>query len=739
MPAAGTNIWRREGPEKLCGTARYIDDYTFPGCLFGVTYRSSIARGLIKKIVFDPKFSWDEFTVVTAKDIPGVNRVVLIENDQPLLADVKITHPLEPIVLVAHSQRHKAYEALSHIRAEFMEQPPVLTIEESLALKETLYSMDNAFKKLLIERGSVESAMAQADFVVEGEYRVPHQEQAYIENNGIAAYFEKDGSLVVMGSMQCPYYVHKALKAVFKLSDHRIRVIQTTTGGGFGGKEDYPSMIAGHAGLLALKSGRPVKIIYDRHEDMAATTKRHPAIVRHKTGVAKDGRLLAQDIEVIMDGGAYATLSPVVLSRGALHATGPYECPNVRVRSVCMITNTPPNGAFRGFGAPQTLFAAELHMEKIASVIGMDSVELRRKNVFKLGAVTATGQILRESVGAREVLERTLKRSRYAQKRKEYSRWNKNKRHSTWRGMGIALVHHGAGFTGSGEVYLASRAGVSLTQEGTVKVLTASTEIGQGTNTIFAQIVSHALDLPQTMVEIEMPDTSLVPDSGPTVASRTCMVVGGLIERAALEMKEAVVRAAGEFPRTKKGLARAAAKILNGAPFRAFIVQYKKPDEIEWNDHAYSGDAYGVFSYGCVAVDLEVDRATYEVRLRRLTTVQDIGRAINSKLAEGQMIGGITQALGYALWENPVYQNGFMQNSQLTNYIIPTAMDTPPMDVEIVEKPYSHGPWGAKGVGELPMDIPGPAVAAAIGHATGLWMTELPILPEKICRKINAN
>lgn len=736
MPSVGESVRRYEGPEKLCGLAKYIDDYDFPGCLYGATYRSTLAHGLIKNIRFDPDFPWGECVVATAKDIPGKNEVALIENDQPLLADVKVMHPLEPIVLVAHPCRQKAYQALDHIHAEYEELKPVFDIQDSLRAEQVLYAPDNVFKKFLIEKGNVTKGFAEADFIVEGEYRVPHQEQTYIENNGMAAYVEEDGTIVVMGSLQCPYYVHKALKHVFNVPDRKLRVVHTTTGGGFGGKEEYPNMIGGHAALLALKAGRPVKMIYDRLEDMAATTKRHPAWVRHKTGLKRDGRLLAQDIEVVMDGGAYVTLSPVVLSRGTLHATGPYECPNVRVSSKAVATNTPPNGAFRGFGAPQTLFAAELHWEKIARETGLDSLALRRKNAYRVGSVTGTGQVLRESVGALESLEECATLSRYVQKRKEYTRWNRDPKRPTWKGIGISLVHHGAGFTGSGEVYLASKAAVGLTREGEIRVYAASTEIGQGTTTMFAQIVADTLGVPYEWVKVQDPDTGKVPNSGPTVASRTCMVVGGLLQRAAFELKAEVIKTCRIFPRTLPALRAAARSLCNGQPERRFETQYQKPKEVQWDDKTYKGDAYGVYGYASCAMDLEVDKLTYEVRVNLLTTAQDIGKAVNPLLAEGQITGGSAQGVGYALYENVIYKDGRMVNGQLTNYIIPTSLDTPPMVVKIIEKPYSHGPFGAKGVGELPMDAPGPAAAAAIHHATGAWIPELPILPEKICRAL---
>ncbi|MBI5241183.1 MAG: xanthine dehydrogenase family protein [Elusimicrobia bacterium] len=729
----GAGVARVDAALKLTGGAKYIDDYRLPGCLHGATLRTAIAHGRIRKVSFDPAFPWDQCCVARAADIPGANNVLFIEADQPLLTEDKVMHPMQPILVVGHPDRAQAYEALKHITVEYEEEEPVLTIAESLAGKKLLRGEDNVFKKFLIEKGSVEEGFAPADRVVEGEYRVPHQEQAYIENHGIAAWVEKDGTITAHGSLQCPYYVHKALVKIFARPPEQIRVINAVTGGAFGGKEDYPSLIAGHAALLALKSGRPVKLIYDRHEDMAATTKRHPAVVRHRTAVSRDGRLLAQDLVIIMDGGAFATCSGVVLSRGTLHATGPYECPNVRVRSSVVATNTPPNGAFRGFGVPQAIFAAELQMERIAAALGLDSVELRRRNAWKVGTVTSTGQVLKESVGALKCLELCVQKSGYTRKRKEYAAWNRSKGKPTWRGIGFALCHHGAGFTGSGEVMLASRAAVSLAKDGRIKVLAAATDLGQGAATVFTQIAAQALGLPAALVEVEVPDTALVPNSGPTVASRTTMVIGRLIERAAAGLKAELVKAAGRVPQDRAGLRKAARSLCDGGPARRFEVQYEKPEDITWDDQLYRGEAYGVFSYAAVAVDLEVDRLTYEVKLRKVTTAQDIGKAINPVLAKGQIMGGTAQALGWALLEYADFRGGWMRNSQLTNYLIPTFADTPPMDVLLVEEPYSRGPYGAKGLGEMPMDLSAPAVVAAVHDATGFWFDSIPVLPERIC------
>jgi len=720
--SVGRSERRREGPEKLRGTARYVDDYALPGCLFGATFRSTVPRGRIRELTLEPGFPWEEYVVATADDIPGRNVVALIEDDQPLLADGRVRHAMEPILLVAHPVRAKAYAALRHVRVEYEEEEPVFSPEESTAV----------FKTFRVEKGDVEEALAGADVVVEGTYRLPHQEQAYIETNGAAAWFEADGALVVLGSLQCPYYVVKALKPIFDLPEDRVRVVQAVTGGGFGGKEEYPNVICAHAALLARKAGRPVKMIYDRAEDMAATTKRHPAVIRHRTGATRDGRLVAQDVDILMDGGAYATLSAVVLSRGTLHATGPYDCPNVLVRSRVVATNTPPNGAFRGFGAPQTLFAAEMQMERLAERLGLDPVRVRLRNVVRPGSTLPVGQTLRESVGAGRVLRDCVRRAGYRQRVRECARWNRAKVRPSWRGVGLALVHHGAGFTGSGELYLGSRAGISLTREGELRVLAASTEFGQGTTTLFTQIAAETLGVPAELVTVQTPDTAHVPNSGPTVASRTCMMVGRLLREAALELKAAVAERFGGFPTTRRELRAAARALCAEEPERRFEAVYRKPDTVTWDDAAYRGDAYEAYSFAAMAVVVEVDKTTFEVGILDLTVAADIGTVVNPLFAEGQVIGGVAQGLGYALLESVVFENGVMKNARFTDYTIPTSLDTPPMRVAFVPSPYSLGPFGAKGVGELPMDVPAPAVAAALRHALGAFLPELPITPERI-------
>lgn len=727
----GHSVPRKEGREKVTGQTRYIDDFAFPGMVYGVTVRSPCARGRIRGISFEGTIPWNEFTVVTAEDIPGKNSATLILDDQPYLADGVVNHPEEPVVLLAHPDKYLLEEARRWVSLDIEPLPAVFTIEESLDRKEVIWGEDNVLKSILVEKGNVDDVWAIADYIVEGEYRTGAQEQLYIENNGVIAIANPEEGVTVWGSMQCPYYVHKALVPLFGLPENKVRVIQVATGGGFGGKEEYPSMIAGHAALLAWKSGKPVKIIYDRAEDMVATTKRHPSRTRHRTAVTKEGKLLAMDIDYVIDSGAYATLSAVVLSRGTIHAAGPYYCPNIRIRSRAVATNVPPHGAFRGFGAPQSTFALERHMNRVARAVGLSAEEFRRRNFIREGQTTATGQVIREKVDMNQLMTRAFELSDYHAKLERYARENKNNRHK--KGIGFASFMHGAGFTGSGERHLASVVGVEATPEGSVRLLAASTEIGQGTNTILAQIAADALGLDYDLIETVQPDTSYVPNSGPTVASRTCMIVGKLVESAAIGLKQTLLGSGflkeGYSPADFQQASRD--YIQKFGSLKSFS-QYQTPPGIHWDEDNYQGDAYSAYSWAVYVAEVTVDGLTYEVRVDDFVAVQEVGKVIHPVLAAGQIEGGVAQAIGYALYENVVWKDGRMVNNQMTNYIIPTAADAPPIRVYFEEVPYAHGPAGAKGLGELPMDGTAPAIVNAIENATGIGIDHLPVLPESL-------
>ena len=726
--AVGTSLPRVDGVAKVTGAALYVDDLR-RDALWGRTVRSAVARGRLVAIHLEPGVDWGQVTVVTAADIPGKNVITLIHEDQPALVPVggEIRHVDEAVALVAAPTRELAEEARRRVRLEVEPLPAVLDLDAALRAEVVLHGADNVFKRFEIVRGDAAAAMAAAEVVIEGTYTTGAQEQMYIEPQGMLAEWTPDGTCHVTGSLQCPYYVHKALKPLLDLPAGKVVITQAVTGGGFGGKEEYPSMIAAHAALLARKAGRAVKLVYERDEDVAATTKRHPARIHHKLGLTREGRFVAAEVDLLLDGGAYATLSEVVLSRAVLHSIGPYRVENVRVVGRVLATNHPPHGAFRGFGAPQATFAYERQVQKAARRVGLDPFALRRLNMFRLGDVTATGQVLKHSVGSAEVLDAVEAalaappphhRPRHAGGR--------------LRGRGVAFCFHGSGFTGSGEERLKGQAEVAVAADGAFEVRAGSTDIGQGALTIFTQIAADALGVQPEQVRVLQASTDRVPDSGPTVASRTCMVVGGVVAHAA-EALAGRLRAWGrEEGLPTEDLAALARERARRAGELAIVHTYAPPAGIHWDDKTYSGDAYGAYGWACCAVEVSVDPDTFEVEVERCVHAVDVGKAVHPRIVKGQIEGGTLQALGWALWESVLYKDGRVANPRMTNCIIPTSIEAPELETILVEVPYPHGPWGAKGVGEIPMDEPAAAVADALEDALGVPFDRLPLLPETI-------
>src|SRR5688572_4260394 len=406
----GSSLPRVDGVAKVTGKARYLDDLHVPSAWHGASVRSKVAHGVLEALELDPAFDWSRVVVATAADIPGNNFIRLIEDDQVALVPIggKVMHVDEALALVAAPTRALAFAAAKAIKPRIQKLPAVLDVDASLAVTQKLYGTDNVFKQFLVRKGhatdaELEAAFASAAKVIEGSYYTSPQEQMYIEPQAMMAEWA-DGRCYLVGSMQCPYYVHKAMKAFLDCEPDEVVVSQSVTGGGFGGKEEYPSMLAAHVAMLAKKAGKRVKMVYERDEDIAATTKRHPARTRSRWAIDANGEILAIDVDCVMDGGAYLTLSPVVLSRGVLHAAGPYRCGVVRVRGRVVATNYPPHGAFRGFGAPQTTFAYERQMQKLAIALGEDGFAIRKRLALRSGDTTATGQQLGFSVGTDEVI-----------------------------------------------------------------------------------------------------------------------------------------------------------------------------------------------------------------------------------------------------------------------------------------------------------------------------------------------
>ncbi|TMQ23143.1 MAG: xanthine dehydrogenase family protein [Deltaproteobacteria bacterium] len=736
VPPVGRSLPRVDGEAKVTGRALYLDDLDADGAWHGATVRSQVAHGVLEAIDRDPAFDWSEVAVVTAADIWGKNTIALLEDDQPALVPIggRVMHHDEPIALVAAPTRARAFAAARAVRPRIAPLPAVFEVGAALAGAQPLYGAGpdvNVFKQFVIRKGhtsdaEIEAALAGAAHVIEGSYATSPQEQMYVEPQAMMAWW-RDGRCHIVGSMQCPFYVHKAMKVLLACGADDVEIAQSVTGGGFGGKEEYPSMIAAHVALLARKAGRAVKMVYDRDEDIAATTKRHPCWTRHRLAVDARGELCAIDIDVVMDGGAYLTLSPVVLSRGVLHAAGPYRCPVVRVRGRVVATNHPPHGAFRGFGAPQTTFAYERQIQKLARLRGEDALALRKRLALRAGDTTATGQLLGASVGTDEVFAAIESVAGRPPVRDGVNAHGAPVR----RGRGVCFYFHGAGFTGSGEQRLAGRATVAVGRNG-FEVRSSSTDIGQGAITIFTQIAAAALGVDPAHIAVVDPTTSRVPDSGPTVASRTCMVVGAVIDRAARVLRRRLEAWGAERGTSGPLVELARAYAAEPCAELAETATYEPPPGIAWDDATYTGAAYPVYGWAACLVDVEIDLDTCEARVLRCVQAVDVGKAINPAIVRGQIEGGTLQALGWALLENVVYREGKVANANMTNCIVPTFADAPELETLLVEVPYPFGPSGAKGVGEIPMDGPAAAVANAVEDALGVAFDELPISPEAI-------
>lgn len=732
--SVGSSVSRVDGPAKVTGKAQYVDDIPpMEGELVGATVRSTVPRGILKGVQLDPDFDWDGVTVVLAEDVPR-NVVALLEDDQPVLASHRINHVYEPVALVACRDRAKLERAQRAIVIDVEPLPAVLDAAAALCRNVVVWGEDNRQKRYLITKGTADRAdglaaidwsLAQCAVVVRGTYSTHHHDQLYLEPQGVVVWWDESGVHIV-GSMQCPFYVQKGFAATFELDPSHIHVTQAVTGGGFGGKEEYPTLLALHAALLARKSGRPVRMIYDRSEDLEATTKRHPSTTEVVTGCDRDGTMRALRVRTVFDAGAYVTLTPVVLSRGVLHAGGPYRWDDVRIEGIAVATNTPPSGAYRGFGVPQTMWAIERHMDRVARELRRDPLDLKSQNLLRVGDRLPTGQRLRGSVGVADCVSRALHASDYVNKRRQRHR----RRGRRARGIGASVFFHGAGFTGSGEERLKGKVAVDLLAGGRLRVRSASTDIGQGTTTVFAQIAATAAGIGLQDVEVAVPCTTHVPDSGPTVASRTVMVVGSIVERATLQV---AARVGAERRERGGSWAEAADRLLAREDQVSALVQYRHPEWVKWDENTYKGDAYPAYAWACDVAEVEVDLDTFEVEMLCFWTAADVGKAIHPVQCKGQLEGGALQGIGWALNEELVWDAGRIVNARLTNYIIPTALDAPPFETLLVESPYERGPGGgAKGIGELPMDGAAPAVAAAVEHATGLVIDDLPLTPERL-------
>jgi len=705
--AIGTPVRRLDALDKASGRAKYIADMQFDGLLYARMIRSSRARARLLHVAV-PDLP-EGYYYISSKDIPegGENRLYMITNDWRVFAEGTVRYIGETIGLLVGPDRNVLRDLEREIKISYEDLEPAFTIDEGLAVKGgPIHGEDNIFADYHLKKGDPDSIFSGSYRIIEDEILTGFQEHAYMEPQGMVGEY-KNGKYVITASCQCPYYMRKAVAGILAVDQEDIVVIQSITGGAFGGKEHFPDVIAGPLVVAVHVIRKPVQIVFDRHEDISFTAKRHPSRTRFRTAVDADNRIVGMDIDIAINGGGYQSCSHIVLQRAMFSVNSVYDLPNIRIRGRAVATNTFPSDAFRGFGAPQGIFACEMHMSHLARALGMDDVEFKQQYFVRTGGTTVTNGTIHEDVKLPEMLEKVLTKSGYTEKNLLYDR------EGAAKAVGISFYNHGGGFTGDGEKeIIKARVKVSRDKNHKVTIFVSNVEMGQGFQTTACKVAAKVLGIPLQDVFFQNPDTSVVPNSGPTVASRSMMIVGKLVERAARQLKNTWnVQGAVEAEE-----------------------QYVQPPGIEWNSTTFQGDAYPAFGWGICAVEVAVDPATAEVETKGIWTVHDVGVPIDELIAHGQVHGGVIQALGYGSLEKLVVKNGaFLQNT-FADYIIPTTMDFPAVESDLVENPYEYGPFGAKGMGELVFDGAAAAYAAAVQKAVNRNICSIPVNPELIMK-----
>ena len=703
MSDISTSVIRADAGPKSSGAEKYVADISYPDMLHAKTIRSEKARARLVSVEY-PQFP-DGYFIFDHRHVPGQNIVKMLVDDWPVFAVKEVNYIGDPIALVLGPDREIIDQICKETNITYEEKPGIYDIDDALKNRgDPIFGKDNIFAAYEIKQGETEKAFSQAVTLLEETYATGYQEHIYMEPQGMVGAIE-DGIIVIRGSIQCPYYVKNALVLALGCAENEVEVIGATTGGGFGGKEEYPSLIAAHVAIAVSLTGKPVSLIFNREEDISFTTKRHPSRITIKMAVDKNNNVSALKADIELDGGAYAGLSAVVLQRAMFAAAGVYRIPNIHLSGRVVATNNVPSGAFRGFGAPQALFAVELHMEHLAKHLGVDVKSFKEAHFVAQGDNTVTAGTFRYPVPLQPIMERlqsmvesdTIENGKKGSKRKT--------------GFGTAYFLHGCGFTGSGERDII-RGTVKLVRypDDRVELLLASMEIGQGAQTTLRKIVSHTLEIPLTQIIYENPNTARVPDSGPTVASRTAMVVGGLVKAAADELKERW---------SETGTIEA-------------VSHYRQPPEIEWDQENLQGDAYPDYSWGGVTVEVAVDTTTYEIEVTGIWSVFDVGHALDERIIGGQVDGGIAQGLGWASIEVMDTKKGSIRQKNMTDYIIPSALEYPRIKHQLIDNPYPWGPYGAKGAGELTFVGAAPAFAAAVENALQIKVNKIPVTPEHL-------
>ncbi|MBC7869865.1 MAG: molybdopterin-dependent oxidoreductase [Chitinophagaceae bacterium] len=732
-----------EVTEKVTGRAKFTDDFVFPEMLFARTLRSPYPHARILSINTEKAQALPGIhAVLTHLDVPGENLHGLVYRDWPVLCHDVVRYVGDAVAIIAGETDDIVAEALKLIEVDYepltvVADPEFAHTPEAPVLHPN-HPTGNLLKHIKVRHGDIEQGFADADVIIEREYRTPTTEHAFLEPEcaiGVPAGFPDHDKLTIYVGSQIPYQDRNQIAQSMKLPEEAVRVIGTLIGGGFGGKEDIAGQI--HVAMLATVTGRPVKMLYTRQESLIFHPKRHATIIRIKTGAKKDGKLTAVEATLYGDGGAYASLSDKVMTRATTHATGPYEVPNAKIDCFAMYTNNVPSGAFRGFGVTQSAFAVEQNMDLLAEALAIDPIELRLMNAQRVGVTTATGQLLRESVGLIETIDDVRKDMLHTQNGNGF-RW-------AWRegskayGWGIACAYKNTGLGGGAPDK--SEAEIEAYEDGTIQVRTAAADMGQGIAHVVAQCAAEEMHIAYDRVKVLLCDTDLTPNGGPTTASRQTFMTGNAARGAAIALREALSRSAAEMMdvapekiRYEEGLMR-----YNGDKVEVGqVVQWMKANGLTpRTKHEYwapktqplgtGGDMHFAFSYATQATLVEVDIETGEVQVLKVLSSTDIGRAINPLMLQGQIEGGIIMAMGNCLTESFIIEDGVPWSRLLARYKMPSIKHTPEIISRLVEQRSSDGPYGAKGVGEIPSINTTPAIANAIYNAVGVRVFSIPV------------
>ena len=749
MSILGKSINRPDAPSKTTGETRFLTDIAVDNMAHGAPVYSSIPFGEYTSIDLSEAKKVDGYIdFVSAKDIPAENQIGVIVPDQPLFADKTVRFIGDSIGLVVAETHEAAIEAAKAVSISYAEKTPYYTIDESRDAEDNFIDESNLACHHKVRKGDIQKGFVESDQIIEARFKTPYQEHYYLEPQACIASPNGSDKMKILGSLQCPFYIQKAIARVFDWPYENILVEQAPTGGAFGGKEDIPSEVCARAAVAAMKINRPVKVVYTRHDDAQLTSKRHPFQMHYKVGVKNDGTLVSAEILLEENAGAYATLSTVVSYRSCAQAMGPYVIPNIHVDSNSYLTNLPTTGAFRGFGSPQAAFGHERMMDVIADELGIGPMALRLKNVIKPGDQTQTAQVLNESVGAEETIQEAAKLAKW-------DTFNPTKDGRYKYGLGMSSIHYGNCLGAAGWHMDGSGVNIKLFPDGNVHVAYGLVEMGQGSETAVRQMTAEAMGISMDRITVLPTNSAQVPDSGPAVASRNVVMTGNAIRNATKKFLPVLKNSAAKWMSCSIDDISISNDIINDRSSGTEIQFHELCDymgktqtdmeftgwwhtpELDYDATTGIGEAYFSYSFATQIAKVKVDTLTGLVDVENIYAAYDVGKAINPSGIEGQVEGGSAQGIGWATTEDFKIKDGKVQTPNLTTYLLPTALDSADVETTIVEKPEPEGPWGAKGIGEPSIIPTAGAVANAVSNAIGIQMNEIPLTPERVLNALN--